>query len=63
MSYRAPNLPAENHCFFGAKDGVSSGIYASLNTSLKSDDKPENVQRNLEIAAAAWGCIKKTFCC
>ncbi len=59
MSYRAPNLPAENHCFFGAKGGVSSGIYASLNTSLKSDDKPENVQRNLEIAAAGVGLHKE----
>lgn len=58
MSYFAPNLPREKHCFFGAEGGVSEGIYASLNVNFSSDDKPENMQRNLDIAAGYFGLTR-----
>lgn len=61
MSYQAPNLPLDKHCFFGSQGGVSSGIYESLNVSLKSDDKPENVWQNLEIAASELGLHKENL--
>lgn len=52
MSYRAQNLPAEKHCFFGVEGGVSEGIYASLNTNLSSRDSRDNVLRNFDLIAA-----------
>lgn len=55
MSYFAKNLPRETHCFFGAEGGVSEGIYQSLNFNFKSDDLPQNLQRNMEIAASYFG--------
>lgn len=55
MSYRASNLPADKHCFFGREGGVSEGLYASLNTNLKSRDKRENVLKNLAVIAARFG--------
>lgn len=58
MSYKAKNLPAEKHCFFGTEGGVSTGIYSSLNVNFTSDDKPENLQKNLEIVAGHFGLGK-----
>lgn len=55
MSYLAHNLPADKHCFFGREGGVSAGIYAMLNTNLKSRDKRENVLKNLAVIAARFG--------
>lgn len=55
MSYFAANLPRQKHCFFGAEGGVSEGIYSSLNVNFSSDDKLENLQRNLDIAAGYYG--------
>ena len=40
-----------NHCFFSKNGGVSQGIYSSLNCGLGSDDKKENVLRNLDIVS------------
>jgi polyphenol oxidase len=44
------------HCFFSRKNGVSKGIYDSLNCGLGSDDKNENVLKNLEIVSKTIGC-------
>lgn len=55
MSWSAPNLPHDKHCFFGAEGGVSTGKYASLNVNHKSLDKPENVTRNYEIICSRFG--------
>ena len=55
MSYRAQNLPADKHCFFGAEGGVSAGIYASLNTNLSSRDSRDNILCNFERIAAHFG--------
>lgn len=54
MSWFAPNLPRDKHCFFGSEGGVSEGFYKSLNLNLKSKDKPENIYRNMEIVAGYY---------
>lgn len=38
-----------SHGFFTREGGVSEGNYASLNCGLNTDDKPGNIQKNLEI--------------
>lgn len=50
MSYFAPNIPISNHCFFDRHGGTSQGIYDSLNMSIRSQDTPDNVWQNLNIA-------------
>ena len=42
------------HCFFSRKNGASSGIYASLNCGIGSDDKKENVKKNLDIVSSKF---------
>ena len=55
MSYRARNLPAKQHCFFGRKGGVSVGKYASLNVRKMCDDIGTRVDENRKIAVEAVG--------
>ena len=44
------------HCFFSRKNGFSKGCYASLNCGLGSDDKKENVLKNLNLVSQKIGC-------
>ena len=44
------------HCFFSRKNGFSKGPYASLNCGLGSDDKKENVLKNLNLVSQNIGC-------
>jgi len=44
------------HCFFSRKNGFSKGLYASLNCGLGSDDKKENVLKNLNLVSKKIGC-------
>ena len=44
-----------NHCFFSRNGGVSQGIYRSLNCGLGSDDKKENILKNLDIVSKKIG--------
>ena len=44
------------HCFFSRKEGVSKGIYESLNCGLKSKDEKRNVLKNLKLVAGKMGC-------
>ena len=44
------------HCFFSRKNGVSKGIYKSLNCGIGSNDKKENVYKNLELVCEKIGC-------
>ena len=53
--YNAPNLPAAKHAFFGRTGGVSKGINASLNFNYRGSDNPQNLVKNLNIAAAYYG--------
>jgi len=55
MSWKASNLIADKHCFFGSEGGVSFGKYASLNTNFSSRDDQQNVCRNFDIIAANFG--------
>jgi len=47
------------HHFFSRKNGVSKGIYESLNCGIGSKDKKEDVQKNLEIVAKNFNIEKK----
>ena len=44
------------HCFFSRKEGVSKGIYESLNCGHKSKDEKRNVLKNLKLVAGKMGC-------
>ena len=44
-----------NHCFFTKNGGVSQGLYSSLNCGLGSDDKKENILKNLDIVSENIG--------
>jgi len=44
------------HCFFTKKGGVSKGIYKSLNCGIGSNDKKNDVKKNLEIVKKNIGC-------
>ena len=47
------------HCFFSRKNGVSKGYYESLNCGLGSNDKKENVFKNLDWVAKKITCRKE----
>ena len=52
--FYSKNLMSEvnvKHCFFSRKNGVSSGIYKSLNCGIGSKDDINNVKKNLEIVS------------
>ncbi|WP_373299027.1 peptidoglycan editing factor PgeF [Algimonas arctica] len=49
-----PNLKSR-HLFAGRQGGVSTGIYASLNTGLYSGDDPEAVNQNRALVCEALG--------
>ena len=47
------------HCFFSRKNGFSKGNYESLNCGLGSNDKKENILKNLNLVSKKIGCKKK----
>lgn len=47
-------LAGVRHAFFGREGGVSTGVYASLNTGPGSNDDPEAVKENRRRIAAAF---------
>ncbi len=49
------------HCFFSRKNGVSNGLYESLNCGLGSDDNKSNILKNLEIVSEKIGCKKESL--
>ena len=49
------------HCFFSRKNGVSEGLYKSLNCGAGSNDKKENVLKNLELVCKKIGCKKESL--
>jgi hypothetical protein len=48
-------LPGLRHGFFTRQGGVSTGLYASLNCGVGSQDAPESVAENRSRASAALG--------
>ena len=56
----APNLikiPEVRHGFFTRVGGFSSGIYATMNCGLGSNDDPGHILRNREIVATSLGLL------
>ena len=49
------------HCFFSRKNGFSKGYYESLNCGLGSNDKKENILKNLELVSKKIGCKKESL--
>ena len=49
------------HCFFSRKNGFSKGYYESLNCGLGSNDKKENILKNLELVSKKIGCTKESL--
>ena len=49
------------HCFFSRKNGFSKGNYQSLNCGLGSNDKKENVLKNLQFVSKKIGCKEKSL--
>jgi len=49
------------HCFFSRNNGVSEGIYESLNCGTGSNDNKENVFKNLEIVCDKINCKKNSL--
>ena len=49
------------HCFFSRKNGVSQGIYKSLNCGLGSNDNRKNVLKNFEIVSNKINCHKNSL--
>jgi len=49
------------HCFFSRKNGFSEGHYKSLNCGTGSNDKKENVLKNLETVSQKIGCKKESL--
>ena len=47
-------VPRLRHAFFTRVGGVSEGVWASLNMSLRSADDPARVAVNRARAAATW---------
>lgn len=55
-------LPGVRHGFFTRREGVSEGIYASLNCGLGSGDAPERVRENRARAMARLGVPAAPLC-
>ena len=49
------------HCFFSRNNGVSQGVYESLNCGLGSNDNKENVLKNLELVSNKINCKKDSL--
>lgn len=62
MTYQAPNLPADRHCFFGRRGGVSSGRFDSLNCNIRGSDSMENIRQNLQIIAERFDSDISQMC-
>ena len=59
FSKRLKNISNLKHCFFSRKNGVSKGIYNSLNCCLGSKDDKKNVIQNINIVCKKLNCEKK----
>ena len=62
--FYSKNLKNNNsiqHCFFSRKNGVSKGIYESLNCGIGSKDQKENVEKNLDIVSEKFNINKDSL--
>jgi len=49
------------HCFFSRKNGVSKGVYESLNCGIGSSDNKENVFKNLNLVRNKINCNENSL--
>ena len=61
FSKKLENFKNIKHCFFSRKNGVSKGLYESLNCGIGSNDNKENVLKNLEIISGKINCNKNSL--
>ena len=62
--FYSKNLKNNNyiqHCFFSRKNGVSKGIYESLNCGIGSNDEKKNVEKNLDIVSKKFNIEKNSL--
>ncbi len=61
--FYSKNLKNNNiqHCFFSRKNGVSKGIYESLNCGIGSNDNKKNVEKNLDIVSEKFNIKKNSL--
>ena len=59
FSNQLKNISNLKHCFFSRKNGVSKGIYSSLNCGLGSCDDKKNIIQNLTIVCKKLNYDKK----
>ena len=59
FSNQLMNISNLKHCFFSRKNGVSKGIYNSLNCGLGSKDDKKNVIQNINIVCKKLNFTKK----
>ena len=59
FSNQLKNISNLKHCFFSRNNGVSKGIYSSLNCALGSRDDKKNVIQNLDIVCKKLNYKKK----
>ncbi|MEI7637020.1 MAG: peptidoglycan editing factor PgeF [Syntrophus sp. (in: bacteria)] len=53
--------PFLTHAFCTRRGGVSEGAFASLNMSLKEGDTDENISKNWDMVATAFGVSRRNF--
>ena len=58
FSNQLKKIQSLEHCFFSRKNGVSKGIYNSLNCGLGSKDKKTNIFKNINIVRKKLNCDK-----
>lgn len=61
MTWFAPNIPQNKHCFFGSEGGFSQGFYSGLNVNTKSDDSIIHIHSNLQYIAQYFGLNKESL--
>jgi len=61
FSKKFTNFNNISHCFFSKKGGVSQGVYNSLNCGLGSNDKRNNILKNLDIVSKKIGLNSKNL--
>ncbi len=59
FSNQLKNISNLKHCFFSRKNGISKGIYDSLNCGFGSKDDKKNVIQNINIVCQKLNCTKK----
>ena len=59
FSTKMKNIANLKHAFFSRKNGVSKGIYSSLNCGLGSKDNKKNITKNIAIVCKKLNLKKK----